>query len=399
MQQIDLFSCRSICFFIGNNQGMENKLFNKNYIFTVISATLFYTASFMLNTVSARHSIRIGASKTVAGFVAATFTLSSFFTRPLWGYVTDRKGRKLVYNTGGLFCLAASLILLFCNNILLLFVSRILFGTGYSALTTAGGTIICDVVPEKQLSKAVSLYGITNVRSQAVAPAVALWLYDYGFVWVAVAVSVTMLLVLIAAMFVKYEENRFINPEITFSILEKSALPAAFTIFFFAMSTASVNSFIPVMAQERQLAGDAWFFIISALLLLAARFVNTKLIQNFGNKKVFYAADFLYIAAFVRIAFAYSPFMLFAGAALYGVGAGFIHPIVNTAAVSRCAPEKRGLATGTFMMSQDLGMTIGAAVWGFLSESTGFTAVYLAVAVLLIIMLIVFRKVLLPLLE
>lgn len=375
------------------------KLFNKNYIFTVISATLFYTASFMLNTVSARYSLQLGAGKTVAGFVAAAFTLASFFTRPVWGYITDKKGRKRVYNAGGLFCLAATMILLFCNNVLLLFVSRIIYGAGYSALTTAGGTIICDVVPEKQLSKAVSLYGITNVLSQAVAPVVALWLFDKGFIWVAVVAVIVMTAVLITALFVKYNEKQYINPDIPFRIIEKSALPAAYTIIFFAMSTASVNSFIPVMAQEREINGDKWFFIVSAALLLMARFVNTKLTDRYGSNNIFCKADMLYCISFVLIAFSYSPFMLLTGAALYGLGAGFIHPIVNTAAVSRCGSEKRGLATGTFMMSQDLGMTIGAAAWGVISETIGFTAVYLIVTALLLVMLYVFKRILAPVLE
>ena len=398
MQQIDLFSCRSICFFIGYNICME-KLFNKNYIFTVISATLFYTASFMLNTVSARYSLQLGADKTVAGFVAAVFTLASFFTRPVWGYITDKKGRKRVYNAGGLLCLASTAILLFCNNVILLFVSRIIYGAGYSALTTAGGTIICDIVPEKQLSKAISLYGITNVLSQAVAPAAALWLFDKGFIWVAVTAAVIEIGVLVAALFVKYSEEQYINPDISFRIIEKTALPAAYTIVFFAVSTASINSFIPVMAQERGINGDKWFFVLSALFLLLSRFINTKVTDRYGKVNVFCKADILYTIAFALIAFTYDTLLLLLASVMYGLGAGFIHPIVNTAAVSRCGNEKRGLATGTFMMSQDLGMTIGAAAWGVISETIGFTAVYLMVAALLLVMLYVFRSILAPVLE
>ena len=74
------------------------------------------------------------------------------------------------------------------------------------------------------------------------------------------------------------------------------------------------------------------------------------------------------------------------------MGAGFVHPVVNTAAVSFCSGENRGFATGTFMMSQDLGMTIGAVLWGIVSENVGFTAVYISTAAVGAVMAAVFAK-------
>lgn len=77
---------------------------------------------------------------------------------------------------------------------------------------------------------------------------------------------------------------------------------------------------------------------------------------------------------------------------ILGFGAGLIHPIVNTAAVKNCNHSDRGSATSTFMMSQDLGMTLGAFLWGTVSGKFGFSAVYMTVVLLLLIMMVVFRK-------
>ncbi len=378
---------------------MNKGLLSKNYILTVVAATLFYTATFMANAVCGRYSVDIGASKLVAGFVACVFTLSSFFTRPLWGWIVDRKSRRLVCLAGGVLCLTSAVILIFTKTIPVLFLSRIIFGGGYSALTTAAGTVICDVVPEEKLQQAISFYGVTNVLSQAVAPAAALWLYDMGFWWVAMAVTAVTAITLLLFFFVKYNEKSYTNPKSRFTIYEKTALPAAYTIFFFALSTASINSFIPVMAQEKSISGDGWFFIVSAMFLLLTRVFNTRLTDRFGHNKIFYAGDLIYITGFIFLALTGNLLFLIVSAVLYGTGAGFIHPIVNTAAVKDCSREKRGLATGTFMMSQDLGMTIGAAVWGFVSDRFGFARVYFAVAALLLVMMYVFRRVLAGILE
>ena len=87
-----------------------------------------------------------------------------------------------------------------------------------------------------------------------------------------------------------------------------------------------------------------------------------------------------------------SNLLLLIAAAFYGCGAGLIHPIVNTAAVKDSGKAGRGTATSTFMMSQDLGMTIGAFLWGTISGTYGFSRVYTTVVLLLFVMMYVFRK-------
>jgi MFS family permease len=165
------------------------------------------------------------------------------------------------------------------------------------------------------------------------------------------------------------------------------------------MATASVNSFIPIMAKQRQLSADRMFFVLSALFLLISRLLNKKRVSVVGNIKVFYAGNLIYFIAFAVLAFAQNNIWLLLAASLYGLGAGFIHPTVNTAAVKNCPQPDRGLATGTFMMSQDLGMAVGAFLWGMISDKAGFTAVYIVVCVLVAVMGYVFKKVLSAILE
>ena len=395
---MDLFY-RSIRFFIGNNSIMNTKLLSKNYVLIAISATLFYTACFMINTVTVRFVTDSGGSKSLAGVVAAVFTLASFFTRPLWGWLTDKNGRKIIYLLGGGFCLLANGLLWFSTSVAMLLVARVLSGVGYSALTTAGGTIVCDVVPKDKLQQGIAVYGVTNVLSQAVAPVMAIWLYKIDFICVVLSALIICVLVIFIAIFIKYKENKFINKNQKFRIYTASALPAAYTIIFFAMATASINSFIPVFAQQKNLSADSWFFLVSALFLLFARLLNKKLVSLLGDKKLFYVGDIVYISAFIILIFCSNNFWLLMSAVVYGCGAGLIHPIVNTAAVKNSTQSQRGGATSTFMMSQDLGMTIGSFLWGTVSENIGFEMVYSFVAILLLVMMYIFRKFLIPILN
>ena len=373
---------------------MNKSLLSKNYILTVVSATFFYISAFMLNTVVVRFITDNGHSSTLAGVVASAFTLASFATRPVWGWLCDKKGRKIIYLSGASLCTAAVTLLFVNAGIFMLTVSRVLLGIGYSALTTAGGTMVCDISPKEKLQQGIAIYGVTNVLSQAVAPVAALWLYKIDFIWVVVASAVGCAVVTFTVLFVKYNENDVIDTERQFSFCYKPSLPAAYTIIFFAMATSSVNSFIPLLAQQRLLTADSLFFVVSALFLLITRLLNKKLVSKFGNISLFYIGGIIYIASFAILSVAHRNIFLLVSASLYGTGAGFIHPVVNTAAVKDCSSADRGLATGTFMMSQDLGMAVGAFLWGTISNSAGFTAVYITVVILLLVMMYIFKKVL-----
>ncbi len=370
---------------------MYKKLLNKNYLLIVMSAGLFYISSFMMNSVRGRYCVDTGQSKFVCGLVIRVFTLSSFISRPLWAYFTDKTGRRIVVGAGLLLCFTASVMPVFSGSVWILMFSRFVFGGGYSAVTTAAGTIVCDVSRPDLLPKAISFYGVTNVFSQAVAPTFALWIYKKSFVWVCVTVAALIAVGRIMLLFIKYKENSFLDRKNTFSFFEKTALPAGAVIFFFAAAVASVYSYVPVMALERNINRPSVFFILSAIALLTGRLMNTKLSQIFTIPKVFYFGCIGLAVGFSLLAFSGDIFLLCISALFYGFGGGITHPIANTAAVKNCKRSDRGLATATFMMSQDIGMTIGAVIRGIVSGTLGFVAVYMLSAVLCLGMIISFR--------
>ncbi|MBR5520494.1 MAG: MFS transporter [Oscillospiraceae bacterium] len=377
---------------------MGKSLWSKNYILVVVSATVFYFISFMLNSVSARHGISMNGSGLITGVVVSGFTMASFFTRPLWGHICIKKGRKKVLMAGALICVLASLMFIFTSGITIFIVARCIFGAGYSAVTTSGGTMVCDIAGEKYLSKAVSYYGISSVVSQAMAPAAGLWLYEKSFTTLSVVIATGAALVWGTGLFIKYHEDRFIKPGEKFKLYEKQSLPAAYTIIPFAMVTASVYAFIPVMAEERQLSYVGLFFALSAAGLLVGRIFNTKICAIAGEKEVFYTGAVLLTAGLAMIAFAYNSVVFLFSAVCYGCGAGFVHPVANIRAVKNSPDRQRSIATGTFMMSQDLGMTVGAVLWGIISRTASFTVVYVVASVIILVMMYVFHKFLSPIL-
>ena len=79
-----------------------------------------------------------GFSEIHVGGLLTIYALSSFFTAPLWGALSDRTGRKRLIIIGLIgFSLSFFLFALFMDNLPMLYASRIIGGFFSGALYTA----------------------------------------------------------------------------------------------------------------------------------------------------------------------------------------------------------------------------------------------------------------------
>lgn len=71
---------------------------------------------------------------------------------------------------------------------------------------------------------------------------------------------------------------------------------------------------------------------------------------------------------------------LLAGAALFGSGFAFVFPLLQSVAVSATGAEQNGSATATVLTGMDLGIGLGAIVFGITADIVDFSVVYIAAA-------------------
>ena len=84
-----------------------------------------------------------------------------------------------------------------------------------------------------------------------------------------------------------------------------------------------------------------------------------------------------FCAALMILSVAGQLWVFILGAVFSGFGIGNIFPIMQFLALKDVAANRRGAATSTFFNSFDLGIGIGAPLWGVVSQYTGYTAMYL----------------------
>jgi len=130
-------------------------VFILGFVFTMLFATFVPQAQpFILTEI-----LRIPAEQQgqVSGYLGLAQTIVGLIMPSIWGTISDKKGRRLVYGIG--FLLAATGIILYplAGTLVALFLFRMIFAAGSNAATTMSNTLTGDYIDHKDRGKAVGL--------------------------------------------------------------------------------------------------------------------------------------------------------------------------------------------------------------------------------------------------
>ena len=106
----------------------------------------------------------LGASPFVYGLLVSSYSLMQFLFAPLWGRISDRRGRRpviLVGLTGTLlsFIMLTLTALIFQDSLLMLFSSRVLGGVFTAATLPTSQAYITDTTSGEERAKGFGLLG------------------------------------------------------------------------------------------------------------------------------------------------------------------------------------------------------------------------------------------------
>src|SRR5690606_33417199 len=110
--------------------------------------------------------VQQGYSDIHVGGLITIYALSSFFTAPLWGRLSDQTGRKKLILIGlAGFSLSFFLFSLFLDHLVLLYASRIIGGPFSGALYTAVTGYVADITTADERNKYVAQLGMSVGRA------------------------------------------------------------------------------------------------------------------------------------------------------------------------------------------------------------------------------------------
>ncbi len=371
-----------------------DKLWNSMYIKMLIVSLFISICNNMLNTSLPLYVQQLGGDKSIAGLVMGVFTIAALVCRPLYGNLVDTKGRKIVLLIGISIYSVAAIGINLTTSIILILVIRGLQGVGFSGFSTAGGTVVADVLPGSRLNEGVGFYGISANVATAVGPGVALLLISTcGYSSVFVTAFAAGIAGLLLVMTFNYEKKAkmalqahpdYVEPEkVKFTLkgaFEKSAIHGSMAQFFLIMPMGFAMTFMPTFGIAVGISNVGMYFTVNAIVLLASRFFVGKLADHYGANKVIIPGIVMIFAGTLILAFTTTMTQLLISSAVLGLGYGCINPTINAFIMKVSPIERRGAANATYYAAFDGGVGIGSMIGGMVVQALGFQFAFICFA-------------------
>lgn len=330
-------------------------------------------------------------SNSMVGLILSCYTIAALVVRPFSGFILDRFRRKPIYLIAYL-----SFILVFIGyveaTVISLFIfMRILHGLAFGLVTTAGNTIIVDIMPSERRGEGLGYFGVANNLAMATGPMISLFLvgnYDYTFIFY-FAIGMGLVGFCFANMIrmpqklnipVLTDEKPVVYHSYDrFFLVE--GVRAGVCLMLLAIPYGMTTSYVAIYGKQLGIeSGMGIFFSLMAVGLIGSRLFAGKLVdrglltQIISWGSIICSISFFilsslklsgeFVAVIPVIGFYLVPTLL-------GVGYGMMFPAYNTLFVNLAPNNRRATASSTYLTSWDVGIGIGLISGGKIADSAG----------------------------
>lgn len=373
----------------------KEKIWTKDFIL-IVFANFFIFLGFQMTLPTIPLFVEnLGGNDQLIGYVVGIFTFSSLLLRPFAGNLLETKGRGFVYLIGlAIFVLSVGSFG-FLMSIALLFLMRVIQGVGWGFSTTASGTIATDLIPASRRGEGMGYFGLSGNLALAFGPSLGLILANpnilsfKSFFFICAGLGFVALLLSSRINYKKVERNQE-KKKVKLDLYEKGALKPSLLLFFITVTFGGIASFLPLFTAEKHIEGIQVYFLIYALALMVTRTFAGQLYDRKGHQAVFIPGTLLVLAAMVLLAWLPNSAVLFTAAALYGLGFGSVQPALQAWAIEKAPINRRGMANATFFSFFDLGVGLGAMVFGQIGHLFGYSSIYKAAAISVFISILLY---------
>ena len=364
----------------------RERIFSRSFSLAILANLFSFCSMYLLLATLPLYVVAIGGTVTDAGIVLACFTLTAVLVRPWIGRLSDRRAKKAIMLAGAVITAASSLLYEPAHSVPLLMAVRILHGVGWAAFGTAASALAADLAPLSRRGEAMGYFGVGMNVAMAIGPALGVFLVGqsgYGALFLAAMVlSAAAALTTIGIADPGPKPGGAPVQRGWRSFILPSALFPSAVVFTNALTYASVVALLPLFAEDEGLGNAGLFFTVFSVVVLVLRGPLGRVSDRRGRVAVIAPGLLFTFVALLVLSQAESMTVLLVVAVLYAVGTGAAQPALMAMTVDRAGPQERGAAMGTFGTAMDLGIGVGAVVWGATAEAFGFQTMYVAAGVM-----------------
>jgi MFS transporter, DHA1 family, tetracycline resistance protein len=367
------------------------------------------------------YGVRFGASAPEVTWLLATYSLMQLVAAPLWGWLSDRVGRRPVLMASMAASAVAYLWLGAATDLWMLFAGRALAGTCAGNIAAAQAYIADITKPEERahgMGMIGAAFGLGFIFGPALGgllagtdPATANLVTP---AWVAAGLSIVALcgvLFVLRESHARERRGQARPPRrisLIFGALRRPVLSRLIVIFFLViLAFAAMESIFALWALRQLDWGPAKVgYVFAYLGLLSAVMqggLTRRLTQRYGEERLLLCGLVLLAIGLLIVPFSRDLALLCGAFAVLAIGLGLVQPALNSLISRRAGGGEQGEVLGVSQSVGSLARVIGPPFAGYLFADLGHSSPFLWGAVLVVIALLLalnlFRGFGVPLIE
>ncbi|WP_420451099.1 MFS transporter [Ilumatobacter sp.] len=346
----------------------------------------------------------LGGGEFGVGLNVAVFAVAAVASRPMIGRLANRFGRRSVMVAGALVAACGGLGMSQAGDLAVLLGFRTLTGFGEAAMFVGAATLVADLSPRHRRAEGASYFSVAVFTGLGLGPVLGEWLLDdvrfertfvAGSLFAVAAAAVAFF----APSFVVSPDSqtghsidgdgeerrgisRYVHPA---AVLPGSVLAlgvGGLTTFFL---------FVPEYSRDLGLGSSGGLFLVYSFTSLLIRIFGATLPERLGPRRMVTIALLCFAVGLGALGAIEATWVLWASAALIGLGAAFNYPSLNALTVNRVSDDDRAAAISSFTMFFEIGSAVSGLTIGGLGEIVGKQHAFYGGVVMVLVGLYVLR--------
>lgn len=371
-----------------NNQPSKpkDKLWTRSFISACVGNFLLFFAFYLLVPIFPLYLIEtFHTSKSLVGLVLSSYTIAALLIRPLSAFILDMVNRKPVYVVAFLLFVISFVGYPLASALAVFLFIRILHGFTFGFVTTAGNSLVVDIMPASRRGEGLGYFGVANNMAMAIGPMISLFMHEsYSFNSIFYTAIVSGIVGFGFAMAIKSGKKmeRTEKQPIAFDrFFLFKGFNAGVCLMLMGIPYGMVVTYVALYGKELGIkSGIGVFFSLMAVGLIGSRLFAGKMVDRGKLVKVVAYGTFVCIITFFilvgikNINMQHDKIILsifYMVSLSLGVGYGMLFPAYNTLFVNLAPNNRRATASSTYMTTWDIGVGIGLVGGGILADSHG----------------------------
>lgn len=315
----------------------------------------------------------MGASGVWIGLVMASYAIANIVSTPLFGRLSDRKGRKIFLLFGLLAYSLISLCYIFSTNLPLLCLIRLLHGAAGGTVLPIAAAYIGDVSPKGEEGKWMGYASAAFYSGFGVGPLLGGVMSQYAGITFTFSFMAGLNLIALIIIFfflpkIGPRQTPVAGPRASFKEVFRSKIVSGLFSYQIAgaISQGSFITFLPIIGTAKGLSLTLVGVIISGTMSLMSLMgtVSGRIADKFNKRLLIVGGSCLIVTALITLPQSSLFWIILPLALTLALGAGIANPAIAALSVTEGRKFGMGSTMGVVNMGMSIGFSVGPIVAG-----------------------------------